>query len=176
MIEFVQGNRFDADVEAIVNAVNCVGVMGKGIALEFKNRFPDNFVAYKAACDTGQLQLVRVFTYDNGPSATPRYIVNFPTKNHRRDASHLQDIRSGLESLASEIDRRKIGSIAIPALGCGLGGLDWNMVRMELEAGLSGCKASKIMVFEPVVSSHTKQSSHYGNFRIDSAMGTSDNS
>ena len=78
-IEFVQGNLFDADVKAIVNAVNCVGVMGKGIALEFKKRFPGNFIAYKAASDAGQLQLGCVFTYDNGPMAKPRYIVNFPS-------------------------------------------------------------------------------------------------
>ncbi len=75
MIEFVRGDLFDADVEAIVNAVNCVGVMGKGIALEFKKRFPSNFIAYKAACAVGELQLGRVFTCDEGTSAKPRYIV-----------------------------------------------------------------------------------------------------
>ncbi len=176
MIEFVQGNLFDADVEAIVNAVNCVGVMGKGIALEFKQRFPYNFIAYKAACDAGQLQLGRVFTYDNGASAKPRYVVNFPTKNHWRDASRLRDIRSGLESLAGEIDRLKMSSIAIPALGCGLGGLDWLYVRKELEAGLSGCKICKFIVFEPREPNSRTQSSRNGNVEIDSVKGTSDNS
>ncbi len=176
MIEFVHGNLFDADVEAIVNAVNCVGVMGKGIALEFKKRFPDNFIAYKAACDAGQLQLGRVFTYDNGTSAKPRYIVNFPTKNHWRDASHLHDIRSGLESLVAEVNRLKIGSIAIPALGCGLGGLDWQTVRKELEVGLSDYKTCRIIVFEPIESSLGIQSSHNGNFEVDSVEGTADNS
>jgi O-acetyl-ADP-ribose deacetylase (regulator of RNase III) len=150
MIEFVHGNLFDADVEAIVNAVNCVGVMGKGIALEFKKRFPNNFIAYKAACDAGQLQLGRVFTYDNGASAKPRYIVNFPTKNHWRDASHRHDIRSGLESLAAEIDRLKISSIAIPALGCGLGGLDWLVVRELIQKELSNFEKTSIFVYSPV--------------------------
>ena len=131
MIEFVRGDLFDADVEAITNAVNCIGVMGKGIALEFKKRFPQNFIAYKAACDNGELHLGKVFIFDNGPSTKPRYIVDFPTKNHWRDASCLQDIRTGLDSLAAELDRLKIGSIAIPALGCGLGGLDWPDVRLE---------------------------------------------
>lgn len=176
MMEFVHGNLFDADVEAIVNAVNCVGVMGKGIALEFKKRFPNNFITYKAACDAGQLQIGRVFTYDNGASAKPRYIVNFPTKNHWRDASRLQDIHSGLESLAVEIDRLKISSIAIPALGCGLGGLNWQAVRKELEAALCGCKTCKIIVFQPTASSERTQSSHNGNFEIDFVEGTADNS
>jgi O-acetyl-ADP-ribose deacetylase (regulator of RNase III) len=125
MIEFVRGDLFEADVEAIVNAVNCVGVMGKGIALEFKKRFPNNFKAYQTACDVRELQLGRVLIHDQGPTAKPRYIVNFPTKDHWRDASRLEDVRSGLDSLAAEIQRRQIASIAIPALGCGLGGLAW---------------------------------------------------
>jgi O-acetyl-ADP-ribose deacetylase (regulator of RNase III) len=176
MIEFVRGNLFDADVEAIVNAVNCVGVMRKGIALEFKRRFPSNFIAYKIACDAGELQLGRVFIHDEGPSATPRYIVNFPTKHHWRNPSRLEDIRSGLDSLAAEIDRLKIHSIAIPALGCGLGGLDWQDVREELENRLLACKSSKIMVFEPKESSPRNQSSLNGNFRIDPEKETADNS
>lgn len=150
MIEFVQGNLFDAEVDAIVNAVNCVGVMGKGIALEFKKRFPDNFMAYKANCDAGRLQLGRVLTYDNGASAKPRYIVNFPTKNHWRDASQLHDIRSGLESLASEIDLLKISSIAIPALGCGLGGLDWLDVRELIQKELGNCEKTSVFVYSPL--------------------------
>ena len=150
MIEFVQGNLFDAEVDAIVNAVNCVGVMGKGIALEFKKRFPDNFMAYKANCDAGQLELGRVFTYDNGKSAQPRYIVNFPTKKHWRDASQLHDIRSGLESLASEIDLLKISSIAIPALGCGLGGLDWLDVRELIQKELGNCEKTGVFVYSPL--------------------------
>jgi O-acetyl-ADP-ribose deacetylase (regulator of RNase III) len=149
MIEFVRGNLFDADVEAIVNAVNCVGVMGKGIALEFKKRFPSNFIAYKAACDAGELQLGRVFIHDQGPSAKPRYIVNFPTKHHWRNPSRLEDIRSGLDSLSAEIDRLKIHSIAIPALGCGLGGLDWQDVRELIEQLLASREKSRILVYAP---------------------------
>jgi O-acetyl-ADP-ribose deacetylase (regulator of RNase III) len=176
MIEFVRGNLFDADVEAIVNAVNCVGVMGKGIALEFKKRFPSNFIAYKAACDAKELQLGHVFAFDQGPATNPRYIVNFPTKNHWRDSSCLEDIRTGLDSLAIEIDRRNISSIAIPALGCGLGGLDWHEVRSELETRLLSCKTSKIMIFEPYQPSPGNQSSHNGNFDVDSTKRTPDNS
>lgn len=176
MIEFVGGNLFDADVEAIVNAVNCVGVMGKGIALEFKRRFPSNFIAYKAACDAGKLQLGRVFIHDEGPSATPRYIVNFPTKNHWRNPSRLEDIGIGLDSLVAEIDRLQIHSIAIPALGCGLGGLDWRHVRAELENRLNACKTCKIKVFQPVPTGWMSHSSQEGNVPVDSKKGTVDNS
>jgi O-acetyl-ADP-ribose deacetylase (regulator of RNase III) len=147
MIEFVCGNLFDADVEAIANAVNCVGVMGKGIALEFKKRFPSNFIAYKATCDAGELQLGRVFIHDEGSSAKPRYIVNFPTKDHWRNPSRLEDIRSGLDSLSAEIDGLKIHSIAIPALGCGLGGLDWQDVRELIEQLPASREKSRILVY-----------------------------
>jgi O-acetyl-ADP-ribose deacetylase (regulator of RNase III) len=124
--------------------------MGKGIALEFKKRFPDNFMAYKANCDAGQLELGRVFTFDNGKSAKPRYIVNFPTKNHWREASQLHDISSGLESLAFEIDLLKISSIAIPALGCGLGGLDWLDVRELIQKELGNCEKTSVFVYSPL--------------------------
>lgn len=123
--------------------------MGKGIALEFKKRFPNSFIAYKTACDAGELQLGRVFTYDHGPSAKLRYIVNFPTKNHWRDASHLEDIRMGLESLVAELDRLSIRPIAIPALGCGLGGLDWQDVQELVQKELGCCENSSILVFPP---------------------------
>ncbi len=176
MIDFVRGDLFEADVEAIVNAVNCVGVMGKGIALEFKKRFPDNFKAYKTACDARELQLGRVLIHDQGPTTKPRYIVNFPTKNHWRDASRLEDVRSGLDSLAAEIQRWQIASIAIPALGCGLGGLAWPEVCRELETRLSACRSCKIMIFEPYQTSLGRQSSQNGNFGIDSLQGTADNS
>ena len=152
MIEYVCGNLFDAEVEAITNAVNCVGIMGKGIALEFKQRYPDAFAAYKQQCDTGQIRLRQVFIFDRGETQSPRYIVHFPTKRHWRDSSQIEDIETGLRSLVSELHRMQIDSIAIPALGCGLGGLEWLSVRGEIEKAFSSCKTVKVLVFEPLSS------------------------
>ena len=174
MIELVQGNLFEADVEAITNAVNCIGVMGKGIALEFKKRFPQNFLAYKAACDHGELQLGRVFIHDNGPSSKHRYIVNFPTKHHWRDTSRLADIRTGLETLAIDLERLQIHSIALPALGCGLGGLDWMDVRLEIAKTFATSKSVKVLVFSPLTNNTTAKSSQKGNFSVDPAKRTTD--
>lgn len=116
------------DVDAIVNTVNCVGVMGKGIALQFKKKWPENFRAYCDACKKGEVNLGKMFTYDLGSLATPKYIINFPTKMHWRSPSKLIDIQLGLSDLISLIKKNDIQSIAIPPLGCGNGGLDWNEV------------------------------------------------
>ncbi len=175
MIEFVHGNLFDAEVEAITNAVNCGGVMGKGIALEFKRRYPDAFAAYKRVCDTGQFRLGQVFIFDRGESVSPRYIVHFPTKNHWRDSSQIEDIETGLKSLVSELYRLQIDSIAIPALGCGLGGLEWTGVRQEIEKAFASCITVKVLVFLPLEHNSMPQSSQKGNFGIDPIKGTTDN-
>jgi O-acetyl-ADP-ribose deacetylase (regulator of RNase III) len=175
MIEFVHGNLFGAEVEAFTNAVNCVGVMGKGIALEFKRRYPDAFAAYKQTCDTGQLRLGQVFVFDRGKSVSPRYIVHFPTKNHWRDSSQIEDIETGLKSLVSELYKLQIDSIAIPALGCGLGGLEWTSVRQEIETAFAACKTVKVLVFQPLEHNILAQSSQKGNFGIDLVKGTTDN-
>lgn len=111
------GNLWTADVEALVNTVNTVGVMGKGIALQFKRAFPANFRAYQAACKRGDVQLERVWTFDTGVLGPRRYVLNFPTKQHWRSASRLEDISAGLGSLVRTVGELGIKSVAIPALG-----------------------------------------------------------
>src|SRR5690349_19653911 len=123
-IKFEQGNLLEANADALVNTVNCVGIMGRGVALQFKNAFPDNFAAYKRACDLDQVQPGRMFVFETG-QFNPRYIINFPTKRHWKGKSRMEDIDSGLVAMVEEIRKRKIRSVALPPLGSGLGGLDW---------------------------------------------------
>src|SRR6516164_7881000 len=132
MLEFKTGDILETDAEALVNTVNCVGIMGRGIALQFKNVFPENFKAYKAACDREEVQPGKMFVFETGTLTNPKYIINFPTKRHWRGKSRMEDIESGLEALAEEIRERHIRSVAIPPLGSGLGGLKWADVRMRI--------------------------------------------
>ena len=149
MIEYKVGDMFTEDVEALVNSVNCVGVMGRGIALQFKNLFPENFKAYAEACKREEVQPGRMFVYDSGKMTNPRYIINFPTKRHWRGKSRMEDIESGLRALAQVIAERNIRSIALPPLGSGLGGLDWPMVRSRIETALQDIDDLRVVVFEP---------------------------
>ena len=149
MVEYKTGDIFNEDVDALVNSVNCVGVMGRGIALQFKNMFPDNFKAYAAACKRDEVQPGRMFVFPTGQLTGPKYIINFPTKRHWRSKSRLEDIESGLQSLVEEIRAREIRSIAIPALGSDLGGLQWNDVRQRIDGALSDLANVKIVVFQP---------------------------
>jgi O-acetyl-ADP-ribose deacetylase (regulator of RNase III) len=149
MIEFAAGDILQADVEAIVNTVNCVGVMGRGIALQFKNKFPDNFKAYAAACKKQEIRPGRMFVFETNTLTPPHYIINFPTKRHWRGASRMEDIESGLPDLVRVIKERKISSIAIPPLGSGLGGLNWNEVRWRIENALDMPNV-RVVVFEPM--------------------------
>lgn len=137
------------DVDAIVNTVNCVGVMGKGIALQFRNKFPENYQAYKAACDAKEVKTGRMFVFDNGALARPHFVINFPTKNHWRGDSKLDFIRTGLADLKAKIRELNIRSIALPPLGCGNGGLDWNEVRPIIESSLSEFSELEVRLFEP---------------------------
>ena len=137
MIEHTQGNLLSADAEALVNTVNCVGYMGKGIALQFKQAFPGNFKAYQRACKAEEVQPGRMFVFETGGLVNPRYIINFPTKRHWRGNSRMADIESGLEDLVAAVRRLGIRSIAIPPLGSGLGGLDWQQVRPRIEAAFA---------------------------------------
>lgn len=137
------------DVDAIINTVNCVGVMGKGIALQFKKKWPANYQAYAAACKAGQVQLGRMFIFDLGALATPRYIINFPTKGHWRNTSVLADIDSGLKDLVSHIKALDIRSVAMPPLGCGNGGLNWAEVRPLIEAYFVKLPDVTLRLFEP---------------------------
>lgn len=149
MIRFVTGNIFAADAEALVNTVNCVGIMGRGVALQFRKAFPDNFKAYVAACARGAVQPGRMFVFDTGALTTPRYIVNFPTKRHWRGKSRIEDIESGLTALVEEIRRRDIRSIALPPLGSGLGGLDWARVRPMIERAMGQLPDVDVRIYEP---------------------------
>lgn len=149
MIEFTRGDILKSDAEALVNTVNCVGFMGRGIALQFKNVFPRNFEAYKVACDREEIQPGKVFVFETGSMTNPKYIINFPTKRHWRGKSRLSDIASGLTSLVAEITRRGIRSIAIPPLGSGLGGLFWPDVRVLIEEALRPLADVRVTIYEP---------------------------
>lgn len=149
MLEFKQGNLLEEDAEAIVNTVNCVGVMGKGIALQFKQAFPENFQQYKKACNAKEVQPGRMFTVPTGKLFNPKYIINFPTKRHWRDKSKIEDIQTGLKALVAEVQQLGITSIAIPALGCGNGGLDWVEVKPLIESAFVELPEVRAMIFEP---------------------------
>ena len=150
MIQTTQGDLLNADAEALVNTVNCDGVMGRGIALQFKKKFQENFNVYKKACDAGFLRPGMMLVHDCCGLFNPRYIINFPTKDHWRSNSKLEYIESGLVALVDEIRKRGIKSIAIPPLGCGLGGLEWNQVRPRIEAALQEFTDVQILLYEPV--------------------------
>lgn len=150
-IRVMQGDILTADVEALVNAVNCVGVMGRGVALQFRRAFPANFDAYTAACARGEVRPGRMFVSDTGFCGNPKFIINFPTKRHWREPARIDDIETGLNALAGELVARHIASVALPALGCGLGGLDWNLVRPRIEATLAPMQEVNVIVYEPLV-------------------------
>jgi O-acetyl-ADP-ribose deacetylase (regulator of RNase III) len=148
-VSFVAGDIFDSKAESIVNAVNCVGVMGKGIALRFKNKYKDNFHVYQQACADGTLIPGKVLVVPTGTQCNPKYIINFPTKKHWRGKSKIEYIRAGLDSLVSEMNRLSIESVAIPAIGCGHGGLDWRDVRPLIENVFVKFPGLSAVVFEP---------------------------
>jgi len=149
MIQYKSGDILAEDAEALVNTVNCVGVMGRGIALQFKKAFPPNFKAYEVACRHGEVEPGRMFVFETGQFTNPRYVINFPTKRHWRGKTRLEDIEAGLEALVGEIRSRGIRSIAIPPLGSGLGGLEWADVRPRIERALQGLPDVRVVVFEP---------------------------
>lgn len=148
MIKFTTGDILRAEADALVNTVNCVGIMGRGIALQFKNMFPDNFGAYAAACSRKIVRPGKMFVFETG-ELSPRFIVNFPTKRHWKGKSRIEDIESGLVDLVSVVKQRSIKSIAIPALGSGLGGLDWNEVRPLIESAMASLDNVNVTVYEP---------------------------
>ncbi|MBM7482668.1 O-acetyl-ADP-ribose deacetylase (regulator of RNase III) [Bradyrhizobium sp. USDA 3686] len=148
MIEFRTGDILRADVEALVNTVNCVGIMGRGVALQFKNNFPANFKAYEVACARDEVQPGRMFVFETG-QLSPKFIINFPTKRHWKGKSRMEDIECGLKALVEEIRNRRIRSIAIPPLGSGLGGLNWADVRLRIVAALDKLDDVDVSVYEP---------------------------
>lgn len=149
-ITLVSGDLLkQGDVDAIVNTVNCVGVMGKGIALQFKNKWPENFRAYAAACKRGEVRVGEMFVYDAGGLVKPNFIFNFPTKDHWRGKSRIEFIRDGLVDLARQVRCLGIQSIALPPLGCGNGGLDWDLVRPMIESTFAEFPDVDVRLFQP---------------------------
>ncbi len=149
MLELRHGNLLEADAEALVNTVNTEGVMGKGIALQFKKAFPENFEAYRQACEEGEVQPGRVFVHNVQELHGPRWIINFPTKRRWRDRARIDDIAAGLNDLVSHIERLEIRSIAVPPFGCGLGGLSWKTVFPLIEEALGSLEGIQVYVYEP---------------------------
>lgn len=148
MIRRTKGNLLEADTAALVNTVNCVGVMGKGIALQFKRAFPENFNEYRGACEVGKVVLGRMFIHVTSSLSNPKYIINFPTKLHWKNKSRLEDIKSGLENLVQETHRLRIKSIAIPPLGCGAGGLEWKVVGPLIESAFVDAQDVTVILYE----------------------------
>jgi O-acetyl-ADP-ribose deacetylase (regulator of RNase III) len=149
MIENMSGDILKADAEALVNTVNCVGFMGRGIAAQFKRAFPENFTAYERQCKQGEMQPGKVFVFATGALTNPKFVINFPTKRHWRGKSRMEDIDAGLQDLLREVQRIGLKSIAIPPLGCGLGGLSWSDVRPRIEAAFAGLPEVRVLLFGP---------------------------
>ncbi len=155
MISYTEGNLLTAPAEALVNTVNEVGVMGRGIALMFREAFPLNAIAYEAACKKGRVRVGHMFVTKNDALIGPHWIINFPTKKHWRSRSELVWVKEGLSDLVRVIDELGIKSIAVPPLGCGNGGLKWDDVRLEIESALGSLSDVDVFVYGP--------SDHYQN-------------
>ena len=149
MIEFRAGDILRTDAEALVNTVNCVGIMGRGVALQFKNAFPENYKVYKAACARQEVKPGRMFVFETGYLGNPKYIINFSTKRHWKGKSRIEDIESGLRAFVDVVRERGIRSVAMPPLGSGLGGLHWPDVRSRIEEALRSLPNVSFTVFEP---------------------------
>jgi O-acetyl-ADP-ribose deacetylase (regulator of RNase III) len=148
MIEFVSGNILAADVEAVVNPANAHGVMGAGLALQFKNKYPRMFAEYRRRCIAGEFGPGEVMPVKVDDS-NPQWVINFATKDHWRDPSKLEYIERGLADLRRAIHSLELASVAIPALGCGLGQLDWPTVRARIKVFAATLPKIRVAVYEP---------------------------
>lgn len=148
-IRYTEGNLLESGAEALVNTVNTVGVMGKGIALMFKERFADNFARYRAACKAGELSAGRLFVTETNELHGPRWVINFATKQDWRSPSRMEWVREGLLELRRFLEENRVRSVAIPPLGAGNGGLAWDQVRDEIERAMHGLSGTDIVVYEP---------------------------
>lgn len=151
-IEYKNGDMFEERTDAIVNTVNCVGVMGKGVALEFKRRWPKNFNEYKRLCDHKGLTPGKMFVFDNSDFLTEghhRYLINFPTKQHWRSRSKIEYVKDGLVDFVEQVRELGITSVAMPPLGCGNGGLDWEDVRPLIEDAVAELPDVRFVIFGP---------------------------
>lgn len=149
MIEVQQGDILKAKADALVNTVNCVGVMGRGIALQFSKAFPEVFKVYEAACKRGEVEPGKVLSHDLNRFEQPHYVINLPTKKHWRGKSRMEYIEAGLAALVDEVRRLGIRSVAVPPLGCGLGGLEWSDVRPRIEEAFTSVPEVHVLLFEP---------------------------
>jgi O-acetyl-ADP-ribose deacetylase (regulator of RNase III) len=149
MTEYVEGNILEADVQALVNTVNTVGIMGKGIALQFKKAYPEMFKQYERACAHGEVEIGKMHVFDRGSLFNPRYVINFPTKKHWKAKSKIADIKAGLQDLIEQIKSRGISSIAVPPLGCGHGGLDWSEVQPLIVEAFEEVPDVQALIYQP---------------------------
>jgi len=152
MTEPREGDVFASGAEMLINSVNCVGVMGRGLAKQCKDAFPDTFKAYKKVCDRGGLEPGELFVHDRGlfvPEGEPRYVAHLATLRHWRDDTELAFVRSGIDALADAVDRRDVESVAIPPVGCGYGGLDWDDVRSLIESAFADHPNVEVWIYPP---------------------------
>jgi O-acetyl-ADP-ribose deacetylase (regulator of RNase III) len=150
MIAYISKNILISEAEALVNTVNTVGIMGKGIALQFREKFPLNYKLYVRACKNNEVRIGKMFVTETGMFTNPKYIINFPTKNNWRESSDLEYISEGLDDLVRVIAEKNIHSITLPPLGCGNGGLDWKVVKPLMEKKLGEISEKvKIEIIEP---------------------------
>lgn len=152
MITYVAGSLFNSPAQVLVNAVNTHGVMGKGIAAEFKRRYPEMFADYHQQCKLGMLQIGMLWVY----KSPGKSILNFPTKKHWRDPSKPEYIEAGLERFSTEYAQLGIRSIAFPALGCGNGGLDWERVIKPMMEDYLNKLPIDAFIYLPAVSSDNR--------------------
>lgn len=167
-VDVVVGDMFESSAQTLVNTVNTVGVMGKGVALEFKRRFPDMFEDYHRRCERGEVWLGKPYLYKR---PTLPHILNFPTKAHWRAVSRLQDIVRGLEYLEQHYVDWGITSLAVPPLGCGQGGLDWSIVGPTLFQHLSRLKIP-VQLFAPYGTPHGELDARYLQRSLESASSS----
>jgi O-acetyl-ADP-ribose deacetylase (regulator of RNase III) len=149
MIQYTTGNLLDDKAEALVNTVNCVGIMGKGVALQFRQAYPECFNDYKCACDAKEVKPGVMHVHETGDILGPKFIINFPTKRHWKGKSKIEDVSIGLDALREWIVQSGVRSIALPPLGCGNGGLAWSVVRNLIEQKLADLDSVTLRVYEP---------------------------
>lgn len=158
MIEVLTGNLLRSAASAHVNTVNTVGVMGAGIARQFREAYPAMYRSYQEACRRGDVRIGQMYLFDRGPTLTrPRWIINFPTKQHWRAPSQLAYLEQGLEDLVRHIRALALPSIALPALGCQNGGLAWSVVEPLIQRALAPLVDVQVQLYRPITGGPIQQ-------------------